>query len=184
MTKRLGWLLFGLALSLLTGCSVDPGTGPDDVKWDRETCERCRMVLSDRNHSAQIRYYPANKKRSKVMKFDDIGCAVIWLEDKPWKDDPKTQIWVTDRHGGGWLNAREAFYIKGDLTPMEYGLGAQQEAAEGSLNYEQAKEHIFVVEKRFNLHGLDLLKRLQERQSDRQSDRVDFHNHNSGETQQ
>ncbi len=184
MINRCRWLLAGLLLLILSGCGVDPGTGPGDVKWDREICERCRMVLSDRHHSSQIRYFPANKKRSKVMKFDDIGCAVIWLEDKPWKDDPQTQIWVTDRNGGGWIDARQAFYIKGDVTPMEYGLGAQQEAVEGSLTFDQAKAHIFDVEQRFNLHGLDLLKRLQERQGNRQPDSADSHNHNAGETHQ
>lgn len=184
MTSRVALLLAGLAMLFLAACSIDPGNGPGDVKWDRDACERCRMVLSDRKHSAQIRYFPADKKRSKLLKFDDIGCALIWLEDKPWKDDPKTQLWVADRNGGGWLNARDAIYIKGDVTPMEYGLGAQEAAVEGGLDFAQAKAHIFAVEERFNLHGLDLLKRLEERQGQGQPDRADSHNHNAGETHQ
>ncbi len=54
------WLAVGLVL-LLAACSGDPGTGPKDVRWDRDACERCRMVLSDRNFSAQIRYFPRGK---------------------------------------------------------------------------------------------------------------------------
>ncbi|WP_260295575.1 nitrous oxide reductase accessory protein NosL [Sedimenticola hydrogenitrophicus] len=175
-------LLFaGLLTLLVSACSGDPGTGPGEVKWDRDACERCRMVLSDRNHAAQIRYFPADKKRSKLMKFDDIGCAVIWLEDKPWKDDPKTQIWVTDINGG-WIDALSATYVKGDLTPMEYGLGAQAQPVAGGLDFAQAKAHIFTVEERFNIHGVDLLKRLEERQGKIQTDRTDSHNHTADET--
>lgn len=184
MTDRFILLLSGVLLLLLTACGGDPGSGPADVKWDRDACERCRMVLSDRTHAAQVRYFPADKKRSRLLKFDDIGCALIWLEDKPWKDDPKTRIWVTDRSGSGWIDARSATYIKGDMTPMEYGLGAQDAPADGGLDFAQAKAHIFAVEERFNLHGVDLLKRLEERQDQRQPDSPDSHNHNAGETHQ
>ena len=144
-----------LAVFLLAACSGDPGTGPVEVKWDRDTCERCRMVLSDRHHSAQVRGGPAGEK-AKVFMFDDIGCAVIWLEDKSWKDDPRTEIWVSDHRSGEWLDARKASYVGGELTPMEYGLGAQMEPVPGALNFAQAKAHIFDVEARFNAHGTHL----------------------------
>ncbi|WP_428623235.1 hypothetical protein [Sedimenticola sp.] len=184
MTESVRLFLLSLVLLLIAGCSGDPGTGPGDVRWDRTACERCRMVLSDRKHVAQVRYFPANSSRSKLEQFDDIGCAVVWLEDKPWKDDAKTQIWVADRHGAGWLNAKEAFYVKGDVTPMEYGLGAQQDKVAGGLDFAQAKVHIFEVEERFNLHGVDLLKRLEERQGKQNPDGAHSHNHAAGETHQ
>jgi len=113
------------------------------------------MVLSDRKHSAQIRE-PRSEGRTKIHYFDDIGCALIWLEDKPFKDDPKTEIWVNDHRSGEWIDARKATYVKGQITPMEYGLGAQTEAAEGGLNYGQAKKFIFEMEARFNTHGAHL----------------------------
>lgn len=182
MASRL-LVLLGVAF-LLSACSGEPDTGPAEVKWDRTTCERCRMVVSDRKHAAQVRYLPENRKRSRVMHFDDIGCAVIWLQDKPWKDAPSTEIWVTDRHSGEWLDARSATYIKGDLTPMEYGLGAQAESAEGGLDFGQASAHIFEVEKRFNIHGVNLLSRLQELQRARESGKAKSHNHSAGNDEQ
>lgn len=145
---------FSLMLLALTGCG-DPGTGPVEVKWDREACERCRMVLSDRFHSAQVRHSPA-EERSKVYKFDDIGCAMIWLQEQPWKDDATTEIWVNDHRTGAWIDGRKANYIEGETTPMEYGLGAQLEAVADGLSFKQAKARVFEVEKRYNTHGAHL----------------------------
>ncbi|WP_197722858.1 nitrous oxide reductase accessory protein NosL [Sulfurivermis fontis] len=133
----------------LLACSGDPGTGPAEVKWDRDTCARCRMVLSDRFYAAQIRGGPEGKK-TRVYKFDDIGCAVLWLEQQPWRNDPRTEIWVTDHRTGAWIDARSAHYVQDRITPMGYGLGAQADAAEGTLQYSQAIEHIHLVEQRFN----------------------------------
>lgn len=140
---------------LLAGCGGDPGSGPVDVKWDRAACDRCRMVLSDRHHSAQIRIKESDG-RTRVYLFDDIGCAVIWLEDKPWRDEPATEIWVNDWRTGDWIDARTASYLGGQETPMQYGLGAQGEPAEGALDFAAAKAHIFEVERRVNVHGAHL----------------------------
>jgi hypothetical protein len=165
-------ILAWLALPLLFACSGDPGSGPKAVKWDRDACERCRMVLSDRYSAAQVRYQPADKKRSRVVLFDDIGCAVLWLEDKPWRDDPQTEIWVADHRTGEWIDARQASYIPGKVTPMEYGLGAQPERRRNGLSFDQAKQHIFRVERRFNAHGVHLLEKLQ-RQTERRKGELD-----------
>jgi hypothetical protein len=170
---RLLWLpVMLLPALILLGCSNDPGTGAAEVKWDRVTCERCRMVLSDRHYSAQVRYLPEGKKRTKVVMFDDIGCATLWLEDKPWKDNPGTEIWVTDYRNGQWIEARSAYYVKGRLTPMEYELGAQPEPAPGALDFEAAKAHIVEVEKRFSQHGVHLLDRLREQAARRAEQRA------------
>ncbi len=154
-------LLSLLLILSLMGCG-DPGTGPKEVKWDRDACERCRMVVSDHDYAAQVRYLPEGKKRTRVLFFDDIGCAALWLEGQPWKDDPKTEIWVTDQHSHQWIDARKAIYVKGRVTPMAYGLGAQMEPVEGGLDFEQAKRHIVDVENRFNVHGNHLLERVKE----------------------
>jgi len=143
------------AVLLLAACGGDPGTGPVEVKWDRVTCERCRMVLSDRHHSAQVREKRSDG-RSRVAFFDDIGCAVIWLEDQPWRDDPGTEVWVNDWRTGDWIDARAAHYLTGQETPMQYGLGAQSESIAGALDFDQARAHIQRIEQRFNIHGGNL----------------------------
>jgi nitrous oxide reductase accessory protein NosL len=142
------------SLGLLIGCS-EQTTGPVEVHWDRDTCERCRMVVSDPRHSAQVRYVN-EKNKSRIRHFDDIGCAVIWLKDKPWRDTASTEIWVTDHRDGKWIDAKTAHYVKGHVTPMEYGLGAQKDPIATSLDYKGAKQHIYSIETRFNKHGVDL----------------------------
>ncbi len=156
---------FLAATFLLSGCGGPPQAGAVEVKWDRDACERCRMVLSDRHHSAQVRFQPSGGKRSKVIKFDDIGCAVVWLQDKSWKDEATTQIWVTDHRNGGWIDALSAVYVKGQTTPMEYGLGAQPEPVGGGLSFTEATKHILYIEEKFNIHGVDLLKRLEDQRN-------------------
>lgn len=138
-----------LLLGLLVACSGDPGTGPVEIKWDRDICERCRMVLSDRLYSAQIRG-GAEGQKTRVYRFDDVGCAVLWLEQQMWRDDPRTEIWVNDYRTGVWIDARSAHYVKDRITPMAYGLGAQSDPLPGALSYEQAVQHIHLVEERFN----------------------------------
>ncbi len=140
-----------LLLGQLVACSGDPGAGPQPVKWDRYTCERCRMVLSDRMHAAQIRLPGANG-RSKMYFFDDLGCALIWLQDQEDAESPNTEIWVTDWRDGHWIDARSAHYLTGQQTPMAYGLGAQEEPAPAAIGFEQARQSILARENGHHQH--------------------------------
>jgi hypothetical protein len=141
---------------LLSACSGDPGTGPVDVKWDRDACARCNMVLSDRRHAAQVRHTPADSGRSEVWRFDDFGCAMLWLDQQAWADDSSVEIWVTDQHSGQWIDAHTAHYTRGRITPMQYGLGAQTEPSADTLDFTRAREHVYAIERRFNIHGGNL----------------------------
>ena len=136
---------------LVAGCSRQADTGPVEVRWDKETCERCAMSVGDRNYSAQVRGGPADKK-TRVYKFDDIGCAVIWLDKQAWKTDDSTEIWVTDFRNGKWIDARKASYVTGKVTPMGYGLGAQSDPLEGALDFAAASKHIYMVENSEHKH--------------------------------
>lgn len=146
------FMLFTMLAMILSACTGEPETGPVAVRWDQNNCERCRMMLSDRYFAAQIRYFP-EAKRSRVVKFDDIGCATLWLKDQQWNNDPETQIWVADHRSGEWIDARKATYIRKNNSPMGYDLGAQAEAEPGGLSFAEAKQQIEEVENKFNLHG-------------------------------
>lgn len=145
-------LLLSFFFLVVGACSPDQVTGPGEVRWDRETCTRCSMAVSDRHYAAQVRGAPADEK-TRLYKFDDIGCAVIWLDQQPWQDDSRTEIWVVDHLSGEWLDARQAKYVKDRISPMNYGLGAQAQATAGALDFSQAKAHIMMSEKERHLHG-------------------------------
>jgi len=144
-------LLGGAALPVLwlTGCSKrDSDHGPGKMHWDRDTCTRCNMIISDRRFAAQIRGGAMDGKtgvaKRKIYKFDDIGCALFWLQEQkiPWADSADTEIWVTDAQTGEWLDARTAHYLAGKTTPMLYGYGALRAPAAGSVDFQTMKTAI------------------------------------------
>lgn len=136
-------LLLGAMALFLVACSRVPETGPVELKWDRDTCKRCSMAISDRHYAVQVRGGPKNQ----VFKFDDIGCAVHWLKDQPWGNDTAMEIWVADYRSGKWLDARAAYYVTGKRTPMGYGYGATDEALAGSIGFDEARKQLLAKDK-------------------------------------
>ena len=137
----------GLLLAPLAGCGKQ-GHWPEgmaEIKWDRDTCARCNMVISDPRFAAELR----GGEKNTAFKFDDIGCLVFWLRDKaaqhPWMAEPATRLWVADAadmSGATWLDARQAHYLGGRLSPMGYNFAAAREAVSGSLTFEAMREQI------------------------------------------
>lgn len=128
--------LLGLFLTafLLAGCFGEPETGPVEIKYGRDTCDYCRMIISDPRYAAQVRGGPNHK----AYKFDDMGDAVHFLKTQDWKDDPKVEFWVMDSEDAEtWLDARKAFYVAGAPTPMDYGFAAIAKRREGAVAFEE-----------------------------------------------
>jgi len=128
-------VIFLLSLILLLlGCDTKIDLGPKKVHWDRDMCERCKMVLSDRKFSAQV----IQPESGRQYLFDDIGCAILWFNENktPWKDT--AIIYVNDVNTGQWIDARKAFYDVENITPMAYGYGAH----ENKINLKEDQEII------------------------------------------
>lgn len=130
--------LFALFILLtMTACFGGEDTGPEDIHWDRDVGELCKMLISDPSFAAEVR---GGEKR-KLYKFDDIGCAINWLNEQSWAGDEATEIWVADgastRENLIWLNARDARYVKGRFSPMNYGYTAHAANAgkDGSIDF-------------------------------------------------
>jgi hypothetical protein len=118
--------------------------GMAEIKWDRDTCTRCSMVISDRRFAVQMR----GGEKDAVFKFDDIGCAVFWTRDKikdyPWLADSATRFWVADitSTGDKWLEARKAQYVGGKTSPMAYNYGAIAYPQAGAFDFEEMRQHV------------------------------------------
>jgi len=153
-------LLLLISLLFLSACGKEQITGPADVRWDREICARCAMAISDHGFAAEVRGGRKDKK-PKVYKFDDIGCAVVWLDQQNWKDDPKTEIWVKEKSGDKWLDARKAWYKLGEKTPMNYGFGAYEKRPQGGVDF---KEFIAMMARGENMSNPAIRKKYLEGQ--------------------
>lgn len=136
------------AMSLsLGGCKK--GNWPDgmvEIKWDRDTCVRCNMVISDRRFAAQMRGGPDNT----VFKFDDPGCLVFWLKEKaekyPWMADAATRMWLADfnsksRDEMQWLDPKRAFFVT-RTSPMGYNFAAVSVPQAGDLDFTDMRQHV------------------------------------------
>ena len=123
ISRRNFILLSGLGIPFFfSACEKEISGEIQEIKWDRDMCDRCKMVISDRKHAAQV----INMKNGRVYKFDDIGCVPLWFKEEniTWKDNAK--IWITDVDTGKWIDARKAFYDGMTVTPMAYGFAAHE----------------------------------------------------------
>ena len=109
-------------MPIFSACEKKISDGPEKMHWDRDMCARCKMVISERNHAAQV----TNPKTGENYKFDDIGCVILWFKEEniQWKDSAK--IWITDVKTSKWIDARTAYYDTMNITPMSYGFGGHE----------------------------------------------------------
>lgn len=113
-------ILIILIALLFIGCDDKSSSSTvPTMHWDRDMCDRCVMVISDRKNSIQLR----GKTKKQEHRFDDIGCMVIWIKESNINLD-KLDIWVNDVQSGEWIDAKNAFYTSGNQTPMDYGFSA------------------------------------------------------------
>lgn len=132
-----GFALTPLATLVLTACG-DEGNWPEGmlpIKWDRDACVRCKMIISDPRFAVEIRGGP----KKTAFKFDDMGCAATWRVEKmstyPWMAEPETGFWVADyaSKGAKWLDALKANYLSDRTSPMGYNYAAFAEPQPGSI---------------------------------------------------
>jgi len=131
-------IALGLLFALLAACG-EGTSGPARIAFGRDACDHCGMAISERRYAVQVRRGP------KVARFDDFGCAVLWLERHGEAD--VTEIWAMDAEGERWLDARRASWRGGQRTPMAYGFGAVGEAGPGDLDFEAARRAILERER-------------------------------------
>lgn len=137
-----GFVLTPLAAALSACAKSGWPEGMAEIKWDRDTCVRCRMAISDRRFAAEVRGGP----KDQVFKFDDIGCVVFWLRDQPWGDDPAVRLWVADAASRPdqliWLDPRQAHYLAGKTSPMGYNFAAYGQAQPGAIGFAEVRAQL------------------------------------------
>jgi copper chaperone NosL len=105
-----------LLLVSLVACGAE-ATGPVPVALGEDSCDLCRMIISEQPFAAQARFGP-----DKVEKYDDLGC----LGERLNKPGAPLGLWAADHKTGAWVDARSAIFVhvKELKTPMASGLVA------------------------------------------------------------
>ena len=88
----------------------------------------CGMVIDELDYASQV-----VSAKGKTWFFHDHGDFVLWLKDKPFKDD--VVIWVMSRDTHRWIDAKKAFYSVNESTPMGYGFGAYEKKQNNFINF-------------------------------------------------
>lgn len=126
---------------ILVACKPQK-VGPEDIRWGRETCIICGMIISDPQFAAEIR----GGAQRELFKFDDIGDALHWLSVQAWAEEPDVEIWVRDyQTGTRWLDARQSRYVTGLVSPMDYGFGAVEQSGSGTVSFEKMSAEVMRI---------------------------------------
>ena len=132
-------VVLAVALMFAVGSQAKVTLKPQPINFGHDKCKRCMMKIKSPYFSAEV----GNPETGKVYKFDDIGCAVMWLyHDCHFGWANKALVWVTDAKTGKWLNAKDACWVDGMMTPMHFGLGAfkKGETDKKCLSWNEAKK--------------------------------------------
>jgi len=115
LKSETAWLI---VLGAFCGCHGVDTSRPPSVRFGEEACASCRMIISDERFAAAL-----VTATGDALKFDDIGCLI---QHESNQIRPEIAYWVRDYKGKGWLNAREATFIRSAsvLSPMGHGLAA------------------------------------------------------------
>ncbi len=111
-----------LTILFFGGCKEKDTKSPVKIHWDRDMCQRCKMVVSDRKNSAEVR----DVKSGKTYMFDDIGCAILWFKQETDLKEQDCMVYITDVNTGEFIDAKSAYYTTDNITPMAYGFSAHQ----------------------------------------------------------
>lgn len=107
-------IVFVIGLTI-AGCATQE-QGPPRIRYGEETCDRCRMIISEKRFAAAYR-----TESGALRKFDDLGCAALYRKEQ---EETITQFWGYDYEEADWLEVRQAFLVHSSelLTPMGYGI--------------------------------------------------------------
>lgn len=103
---------------------------PIDINHTNDT--QCAMLIKTIYNTAQ-----AVAPDGRTWFFDDPGCLVLWIEEKPFKD--KAKLWVHTIDTKKWIDAKSAHYGITDPSVMHYGFGARENKTDKSIDYDEMR---------------------------------------------
>lgn len=118
MITRRALLVSGVALPvLLVGCG-DDGPSADDppaIKFGRDNCDRCGMIISEERFASGI-----VDAKGNAEVFDDAGEMVASIQESGLGD---RKAWVHGFPSLEWMDATAAWYVVTMEMPTPMGSG-------------------------------------------------------------
>ena len=105
---------------------------PIDIKLNATNDTHCKMIIKSLDNSAEV-----VSPDGRTWFFDDVGCMVLWLEGKKFKDEAK--LWVHTVDSKKWIDAKEAQYGVTDHTAMHYGFGARENRSDNNIGFDEMR---------------------------------------------
>ena len=134
----------------VTVVSGNEAMKPLPIKLNHTNDTQCAMMIKSEENAAEV-----VARDGRTWFFDDPGCMVLWLKDKPFRE--KAKLWVHTIDTKAWIDARKARYGVADHTEMHYGFGARQKDIAGSIGFEEMQLRMYRGE---NLTNPKIRKKL------------------------
>lgn len=99
-----------------------PPEGPVAVPFDRVSCARCRMLVSEPRFAAQL-----HDASGTVHFFDDPGCALLYRAGTRGA----RHLYFGHASGEAWLAESEVAFERVPESPMGYGFAAVRRGTAG-----------------------------------------------------
>ncbi len=110
------FLLLVIILITVVSCSDDRQSGPVEIYYGEDICERCKMIISEKDFAAQYKL-----SNVKTVKFDDLGCMFHYMKKE---NQSISSVYVFDYSSKEWIDGKSAYYVWSEniTTPMGHGL--------------------------------------------------------------
>lgn len=111
-----------LALASISGCGRTDDLHPPQIAYGQAECDFCKMIISDEPFAAAAVLQSPDGIQS--LAFDDIGCLLQFLREKPSAN--RIVTYVHDYESHAWLEADKCTFVQSDSlqTPMASHLAA------------------------------------------------------------
>lgn len=131
------------AAVIVSFCLTSCGAGPEPMRYGKDECTSCKMIVSDQRFGAEI-----VTTKGRVLKFDDIGCMNDFIKNGGIaRSDIKQRVVCDFNHPNVFIPVESALFLKNDelKSPMRsdsaaFATQAELEAVKSQLGSgEQAK---------------------------------------------
>jgi len=103
---------------------------PLPIKLNKTNDTECAMLIKTEKNSAEVAL-----KDGRTWFFDDPGCMVKWLKNKPFKDSAK--LWVHTVDTSRWIDAKKAKYSIDYHSAMHYGFGSLEKGNDKAIDFKE-----------------------------------------------